>query len=94
MIERGRTILGLVRAGDVPLQTPEAAIDELREREISGMFETKPARRIKAGDRVELIGGPFEGRIGVCHSVTGDARADILLELLQRHVRVRIALDV
>lgn len=86
-------VAGIVRAGDVPLQIPAQVIAELREREQAGCFEERRRSRVKTGDKVRFVSGPFEGQAGTCASVTRD-HAAVLIAMLQRYVRVNVPASI
>ena len=77
--------------GDQPVAVPDGVIDELKSNEdAEGCINFKRHNSLKAGDRVTVLSGPFSDLLGFCESVTENERAEILLDLLGRKVRVLI----
>lgn len=86
-----RGVQYLVRFGLRAPSMPAALIDDLRA--LDGMELGSPASRLKAGDRVRLLDGPFAGMEGVFAQRDGEMRACVLLECMQRQVRVIVEND-
>jgi hypothetical protein len=54
--------------GAVPAKVPDRIIGELRERERGGVVQLPQlpeAPGLRAGDRVRVLGGPFQGHLGL-----------------------------
>jgi transcriptional antiterminator RfaH len=74
-------VISLIMDGVVPARVPQAAIDEIRRREVGGLIEL--ARRgIRRGDRVRILRGPFEGHLAIYHDSKARDRIEVLLQLL------------
>ena len=87
-----RGVMYLVRFG---MQAPRVPDDVIRGiRELDGLEPDAPGARFKAGDRVRLLDGPFTGMEGVFSQRDGELRAAVLLEYMQRQVRVVVDRDV
>ncbi len=79
----------LVQFGDqLGLLDPDF-IRALRAREKDGAIAL-PERRFSAGDKVRLIGGPFDGLVGTILSVDARNRLNVLMDILRQNVRVRV----
>ncbi|MGQ0445948.1 MAG: transcription termination/antitermination protein NusG [Beijerinckiaceae bacterium] len=76
-----------------PLRVDSAIVDRLRERVASGEFERRSPPAIRPGMTVRIGAGPMESVEGVCMAVTGDARADLFVRMLNQTVRLKIAVD-
>ena len=93
-------VLCLVRVGDCPARCPDAEIERLKSMVVGGFVRLPeapalPARRkIVIGAKVKIVGGAFEGRLGLYQGQTTRAREKILLSLLgsQREVLISAAL--
>jgi transcriptional antiterminator RfaH len=86
-----RGVRWLVRFGTHTPRVPDALIARLRE--LDAVELGTSAARFKAGDRVRVTDGAFAGVEGVFSERDGELRACVLLELMQRQVRVTVASD-
>jgi transcriptional antiterminator RfaH len=80
----------LVCNGNVPAEIPEAVIQGLRAREMSGLVTLEQRRRFTLGDPVRVIDGAFANCLGLYEDTPAQDRVAILLDLLGRKVRVVI----
>ncbi|MEO5342425.1 MAG: transcription/translation regulatory transformer protein RfaH [Gammaproteobacteria bacterium SHHR-1] len=86
-----RSTLGvsrLVRFGDEPARVDDALIAFLQQREAK---QNAPEPLFKAGERVQLTSGPFAGFEGVFQMSSGEQRALVLIEFLNKPVKVSMA---
>lgn len=97
LLARWRPILGtfgvsyVLCDGDKPRIVPDRVVEALRDGERAAAFdETNPAARLKPGEAVRIVGGPFADLIGKFQSLTEAQRVVVLLELLGREVAVRV----
>ena len=78
--------LGLVRQGGLPLPVPFGVVEALQDSvdPETGLhcLSESGAPVFNCGDRVRVLGGPFEGLEGVFQRPTAEARAMVLLKLL------------
>jgi transcriptional antiterminator RfaH len=82
-----RGVIGMVRFGMNAPRVPEAVIDALRK--LDGLeLDARARAGLKAGDRIEVLDGPFAGLQGVFQHTDGEARAMVLLDCMQRMTRV------
>src|SRR5260370_8657380 len=58
-------VVRIVLDGAVPAKVPDRIIAELRERERGGVVQLPEAPRLRAGDRVRVLVGPFHGHLGL-----------------------------
>ena len=84
----------LVRHADAPTPVPNGIVEEIRQREGTGMFDTTRAGNYKAGDLVRVIEGPFAELIGRFHSMADAERVFVLFDLLDRQVKTRLSSEV
>ncbi|MGH6840441.1 MAG: hypothetical protein ACREDT_16970 [Methylocella sp.] len=68
-------------------------IAELRRRVAAGEVKELVEPVIRSGTAVLITAGALEGLPGACTAITGDRRADMLIDLLGRMVHVKIASD-
>lgn len=66
-----------------PTALPDGALGDLSRRFEAGEFKAKP--EFGEGDRLNLIEGPFVGRVGVCKLSRG-ARVEVLLRLFGQDI--------
>jgi transcriptional antiterminator RfaH len=91
-------VLRLVRFGEQPARCPDHEVEALKA-QIDGHGFVRlpdaplmPARRkISAGTRVKITGGPFAGLSGIHSGLTAQEREIVLLVMLGASRRVRIA---
>jgi len=83
-------VVRLVMDGLHPAKVPDAVIEEIRIREHNGAIEI-PRRQLKAGDRVKILSGPFNGQLAIYAGMSGLDRVAVLLQILGGMVRVTVA---
>lgn len=93
-----RSILGtfgvsdLIRRGDVPTPVPEGVVEALRAGVDAAAFdELEPAARMRAGDAVRVLAGPFADLIGRFQALADTDRVVVLFDLLGREVRATLS---
>jgi transcriptional antiterminator RfaH len=79
----------LVMDGLVPAKVSDAVIEEIRGRERNGAIEV-PKRRLKPGDPVRLLAGPFKDRYAIYSGMSGSERVAVLLALFGAQHRVTL----
>jgi transcriptional antiterminator RfaH len=80
----------IVLDGAVPAKVPDQVIDEIRQRERGGVVQLPQAPSMKAGDRVRVLGGPFQGHLGLYAGMKPRARIEVLLAMLGAQQRVSL----
>jgi transcriptional antiterminator RfaH len=78
----------IVLDGAAPAKVPDAVIDEIRSRECNGLVELPP--RLKRGDPVRVLKGPFEGHLAIYAGMAPHERVAVLLALLGGRQRVTL----
>ena len=71
-----------------PARVADQIIDDLRKRERNGLVELAQRDKLKPGDQVRILQGPFAGQLGLAHE-----RVLVLLALLGGQQRVELAKD-
>ncbi|OLB76387.1 MAG: hypothetical protein AUI16_08870 [Alphaproteobacteria bacterium 13_2_20CM_2_64_7] len=84
-------VIRIVLDGAVPARVPDQVIDEIRRREVRGVVELPKAPGMRVGDRVRVLGGPFQGHFGLYAGMRPHERIDVLLQLLGGACRVTLA---
>lgn len=91
-IRSTRGVVGLVRLGDEVPVVPDDLISELSLRhDDGGAIDLTAYQALKPNDPVEVTAGPFAGYQGLYHAKSGEQRAVILLEILNRQQKVQIS---
>jgi len=88
LIRSTRGVLGLVRFGLTTPRVPDEVVALLRD--LDGLELEPPGRRLKPGDPVRVLDGPLRGLQGVFEQRDGALRAYVLLEVMNRSVRVTV----
>jgi|SRR5262245_14359157 len=81
----------LIMDGVAPARVPNAVIREIKQRECGGLIELPS--RLRRGDRVRLLRGPFAGHIGLYAGMKPHERIAVLLQLLGTERRIELAAD-
>jgi transcription antitermination factor NusG len=76
--------------GASPARVPDHVIEQIRRREIRGAIELPKAPKMRTGDQVRVVGGPFEGHVGLYADMRAHERVEVLLTLLGSHQRVTL----
>lgn len=85
-------VVGLVASGDEPVPVSVEIVENLRMQEDNGAFDLlSPVQRLRAGDSVRVVEGPFADLVGRLLGMADHERVYILLELLGRTVRAEVS---
>ncbi len=87
-IRSTRGALGLVRFGGDPAPVPPGLVEQLMAASASTEGMVRQEHLFQAGDRVEILSGPFAGLPASILAETGKERVELLLELLGRPNKV------
>ena len=79
----------LVSFGVEPARVADSLVEALRAQEAS--VQAVPERLFKPGERVRLTEAPFAGIECIYQMAEGERRVMVLIELLSKQVRVRVA---
>ena len=80
--------------GRMPAAVPEGVVEELRARETGdGLVPLRSLVVLEQGERLRIVDGPLNDRVGVYEKMTGGERVVLLLQLLGREVRVAVPLS-
>lgn len=88
-IRSTRGAVGLVRVGVDPAIAPRDLIEYLQSNEAVAL-EPRPANPFHAGDRVQVVDGPFAGYEAIYQCEQGEERALILLSLMNQFSKVTL----
>ena len=88
-------VVGLVQFGPRPSAVPAGIVEDIigRENEDGLIVLPHPYPMLQAGDEIVLSDGPLDCQPGIIHRLTGPRRAEILLQLMGRQVKVTIPLS-
>ncbi len=83
----------IVSFSDRPAPLEESVIQFLKERaDENGIIQARS--RLASGQKVEIIGGPFNGFVGIIENPpNAKGRVQILLKLLSRHISVKLGVE-
>lgn len=82
----------LIMFGSLPATLPSELVEEIRTREdVEGVVSLNQYLKIKQGDQVTINSGAFSEHRGIFECQDDDKRSIILLKLMGRDVRVRLA---
>ncbi|MDX2156960.1 MAG: transcription termination/antitermination NusG family protein [Hyphomicrobiaceae bacterium] len=82
-------VRSVVRSGDQLSFLPRGLVEALQEREIDGAI-VKPVSPYKVGQVVRIAQGPFDGLIATIVEMDDRDRLVVLMDLLNRPVKVKI----
>ncbi len=85
-------VRSVIRTGDVPCTVAEHLITNLKAREKNGVI-ARPASPRQIGEAVRVAHGPFYGLIGRIIELPENDRLVVLMNFLNRPVKVRISED-
>jgi transcriptional antiterminator RfaH len=83
-------VTALIMDGVAPARVPDQVIDEIRRREVRGAIELPKAPGMQIGERVRVLGGPFQGHLGLYAGMKPHARVEVFLALLGGQQRVTL----
>lgn len=82
-------VRSVVRCGEEPGLIDDGFVQSLKAREIDGVI-SKPEAPFQVGQQVKLAGGAFDGLVATIIDMHERDRLTVLMELLNRPVKVRI----
>jgi len=78
--------------GIKPARVADHIIDDLRKRQRNGLIEL-PRLKLRPGDRVRLLRGPFAGHLAIFADMKPRERVEVLLTFLAAQQRVTLSQD-
>lgn len=82
----------LVCYGDKPAPVPEGVVEDIQSREgEDGLVSIGLQNELKPGEKIRILHGPMADREGVFDCLDDQRRVFVLLDLLGRQVKVRLA---
>jgi transcriptional antiterminator RfaH len=90
-IRSSRGVSKIVGFGAAPIAIPESLIEQLKQREGSGLINAKEKNLPIKGDRVDILEGPFKGLQAVYSHADGQQRAVVLINLLHQQAPTSLA---
>ncbi len=91
-IAYARGVAHILCYGNTPSPVPDEIIEEIRAREDNDGYTTL-RDELKRGDKVRIVAGTLCDRVGLFDQTTDQRRVIILLDLLGRRVRTRVAAE-
>lgn len=86
-------VSSLVRFGQQPAQVPQQLIDTLKAREDDEGIQVIHTNSLKRGEKVRIAEGAFEGYEGIFQTQSGKDRVIILMQIIERQVKLEIEQD-
>lgn len=88
-------VMNLVQFGPKPSAVPVGVVEDIMSREnAEGLIVLQPEDlSLRAGDKVVLADGPLDQQFGVIVRLPGQRRAEVLLHLMGREVKVTTPLS-
>ncbi len=75
-------VTAIIMDGEAPAKVSDQVIDEIRRREVRGAVELPQVPGMKIGERVRVLGGPFQGELGLYAGMRPHERVEVLLAML------------
>lgn len=87
-------VAGLICYADLPARIAEDVVEAIRAAEGNRFFDyTHAVTKLKPGDKVRVVTGPFANLIGKLQSTASNDRIRVLLAILGRHTPTELALS-
>ena len=77
-----------------PIPVPPGVVEAIQDKEACGLFNGDPDRQFNPGDPVRIIEGPFAELMGRFQGLADRERVFVLLDLMERQVKVSLPVDV
>jgi len=84
-------VAGMVRFGGMPAQVPEFIIANLKNNEDDFGLQTTEKKELKPGDKIGIIGGPFDGCKAVFQKMKSTERVSVLLDVVGKNTQVTLS---
>ena len=89
-IRSSRGVSKIVGFGIEPIKIPESLIQQIKQREIEGLTYTKADNLPQAGDKIDIIEGPFKGLQAIYSHTHGQQRSVVLINLLHQQAPITL----
>ena len=90
-IRSSRGVSKIVRFGEEPIKIPETLIQQIKLFEQGGTTFAKAQDLAQAGDRIDILEGPFTGLRAVYSHADGQQRSIVLINLLHQQAPLSLA---
>jgi transcriptional antiterminator RfaH len=90
-IRSSRGVSKIVRFGAEPTKIPEALIQQIKQLEQGGATFAKAKGLAQAGDRIDILEGPFTGLQAIYSHADGQQRSIVLINLLHQQAPASLA---
>lgn len=84
-------VAGMVRFGGMPAVVPEKMINDLKNNENEFGYQSLEKKELKSGDKVEIIGGPFDGYKAIYQKMKNTERVSVLLDIVGKNTQVMLS---
>jgi transcriptional antiterminator RfaH len=84
-------VAGMVRFGGMPAQVTKIIIDKLKNNEDEFGLQSTEKKELKPGEKVGIIGGPFDGYKAVFQKMKSTERVSVLLDIVGKNTQVTLS---
>jgi transcription antitermination factor NusG len=81
-------VIGLIRAGESPAVVREDEIERIRAQETRDGTIVLPLTRFQMGEKVRVVRGPLQDRIGVYSGMSARDRIKVLFTMFEQEVSI------
>lgn len=85
-------VAGMVRFGGMPVQVPNALIDNLKNNQDEFGLQLIHKKELKQGDKVEIIAGAFDGYKAIYQKMKNTERVSVLLDIVGKNTQVTLSI--
>ena len=86
-------VAGMVRFGGLPAVVPESMVKALKENENEFGLQSFDKKEWKAGDKVEIMDGPFKGYKAIYQKMKSTERVSVLLDIVGKNTKVTLSVN-
>ena len=86
-------VAGMVRFGGLPAVVPENMIINLKKNENELGLQSFEKKKLKVGDKVEIIDGVFEGYKAIYQKMKNADRVSVLLDIVGKNTQVILSVN-
>jgi len=84
-------VAGMVHFGSMPAVVPENIIANLKSNENEFSLQQIESKKLKQGEKIEIITGPFEGHKAIYQKMKSNERVSVLLDIVGKNTQVTLS---
>ncbi len=77
-----------------PIPVPPGVVEQIQKGKANGLFDRAQDRQFSHGDQVRIVEGPFAALIGRFQGLADRERVFVLLNIMERQVKVSLPVEV